>query len=147
VIDVTERKRARRNYAEVKQSSGRCLDLAATCRGFRPNRERLYINRIAVDYLGLSLDEWRQRGSSGYAAGVPALFGSHPEVHPDDSKRLKHIRIVLFQAALHSSWRCGCEKLMEVIVGFWLATTRCATIRGRSSVVCCRDGHRRSKAG
>ena len=27
---------------------------------YGPNRERLHINRIALDYLGLSLEEWRQ---------------------------------------------------------------------------------------
>ena len=43
---------------------------------FGPNRERLFINRIALDYLGISLDEWRQK-----AVGT--------EVHPDDSNRLK----------------------------------------------------------
>ncbi len=33
---------------------------------------------------------WRQRGSSGYAAGRPSVGSEvHPEVHPDDSKRLK----------------------------------------------------------
>ncbi|HEX9606563.1 MAG TPA: sigma 54-interacting transcriptional regulator [Gemmatimonadaceae bacterium] len=43
---------------------------------FGPNRERLHINRTGLDYLGTSLDEWRQ-GSLG------------AECHPDDSKWLK----------------------------------------------------------
>jgi len=91
VIDVTERKQAeeelRRSEVELRQMLDLTPQLVAV---FGPNRERLYINRIAVDYLGLSLDEWRQRGSSGYAAGRPSV-GSEvdPEVHPNDSKRLK----------------------------------------------------------
>jgi formate hydrogenlyase transcriptional activator len=45
---------------------------------FGPDRERLYVNRIALDYLGISLDEWRQR-----SAGA--------EVHRDDSERLRTV--------------------------------------------------------
>jgi len=91
VIDVTERKQAeeelRRSEMELRQMLDLTPQLVAV---FGPNGERLYINRIAVDYLGLSLDEWRQRGSSGYAAGRPSVGSEvHPEVHPDDSKRLK----------------------------------------------------------
>jgi formate hydrogenlyase transcriptional activator len=39
---------------------------------YGPNRERLHINRIALDYLGLSLEEWRRTPERG-------AF-----VHPDD---------------------------------------------------------------
>jgi formate hydrogenlyase transcriptional activator len=38
------------------------------------NRERLYLNRTAIDYLGISLDEWLQ-GTRG------------TEIHPDDRER------------------------------------------------------------
>jgi PAS domain S-box-containing protein len=43
---------------------------------FGPNCERLFLNRTALDYLGVGLDEWRQS-----AAGF--------EVHPDDVDRIK----------------------------------------------------------
>jgi len=72
VIDVTERKRAeeelRRSEAELRQMLDFTPQLIAV---YGSNRERLYANRIALDYLGMSLDEWRQRG-----------FGA--EIHPDD---------------------------------------------------------------
>ena len=43
---------------------------------YGPNAERRYAKRVALDYLGLSLEEWRQfRGHENY-------------VHPDDIKRL-----------------------------------------------------------
>ena len=42
---------------------------------YGPNCERLHINRIALDYLGLSLEEWRQTPERG-------AF-----VHPDDRAR------------------------------------------------------------
>jgi PAS domain S-box-containing protein len=77
VIDVTERKRAeeelRRSEAELRQ----ILDLAPQLVGvFGTDLERLYANRMALDYFGVRLDEWRQtsRGS---------------QTHPDDSDRVK----------------------------------------------------------
>jgi PAS domain S-box-containing protein len=77
VIDITERKRAeeelRRSEAEFRQ----ILDLAPQLVGvFGTDLERLYANRMALDYFGVRLDEWRQtsRGS---------------QTHPDDSERVK----------------------------------------------------------
>jgi PAS domain S-box-containing protein len=76
VIDVTERKRAeeelRRSEMELRQVLDLTPQLIAV---FGPNRERLHINRIALDYLGLSLEEWRQTPH-------PGAF-----VHPDDRSR------------------------------------------------------------
>ena len=76
VIDVTERKRAeeelRRNEMELRQM----LDFAPQLIGvYGPNRERLYANRVALDYAGLSLDEWRQSGAQG------------AHIHPDDREQ------------------------------------------------------------
>src|SRR5467141_3859821 len=39
---------------------------------YGPNRERLYVNRVGLEYLGLTLEEWRQTPARG-------AF-----VHPDD---------------------------------------------------------------
>jgi formate hydrogenlyase transcriptional activator len=63
----------RRSEMELRQ----ILDLAPQhIVVYGPNGERLYANRVALDYLGLSLEEWRQfRGHENY-------------VHPDDTKRL-----------------------------------------------------------
>jgi PAS domain S-box-containing protein len=76
VTDITERKaaeeRIRRQEAELQQMLDFAPQLIAV---FGPNRERLYINRIALDYLGLSLEEWRQTPH-------PGAF-----VHPDDRAR------------------------------------------------------------
>jgi formate hydrogenlyase transcriptional activator len=77
VIDVTERKRAeeerRRSEMELRQIVDLVPQLIAV---YGPNRERLYANRTALDYLGISLDEWRHKS-----------FGA--SAHPDDSERLK----------------------------------------------------------
>jgi len=77
VIDITERKRAeeerRRREMELRQMLDFTPQLVAV---FGPNREQLHMNRIGLDYLGISLDEWRQ---GSFAA----------EVHPDDSEWLK----------------------------------------------------------
>jgi len=56
---------------ELRQVLDFAPQLIAT---FGPNRERLYANRGALDYLGIGLDEWLQ-------ASIEA------EVHPDDLGR------------------------------------------------------------
>src|SRR4029077_20775259 len=66
VTDITERKaaeeRIRRQEAELRQMLDFAPQLISV---FGPNRERLHINRIALDYLGLSLEEWRQTPHPG----------------------------------------------------------------------------------
>jgi PAS domain S-box-containing protein len=75
--DITERKRAedtiREQEAELRQIVDLVPQLIAV---YGPNRERLYANRTALDYLGISLDEWREKN---FAASA----------HADDSERLK----------------------------------------------------------
>ena len=76
VIDVTERKRAeeerRRSEMELRQILELAPQLIAV---FGPSRERLYANRVMLDYLGFSLEEWHQR------------FDRNEFVHPDDWER------------------------------------------------------------
>jgi formate hydrogenlyase transcriptional activator len=80
VIDVTERKRAeeelRRSEAELRQMLDLTPQLVAV---FGPNRERLYANRVVLDYLGVSLEEWRKRFDRG------EFF------HPDDRERVHNL--------------------------------------------------------
>jgi PAS domain S-box-containing protein len=96
VIDVTERKKAeeerRRSEMELRQMLDLTPQLVAV---LGPNRERLYVNRVSLDYLGISIDEWRQRS---FAA----------EAHPDDSERLKTYEDRAFSGAayeLEMRWR------------------------------------------
>jgi len=83
VIDVTGRKRAegelRRSEMELRQ----IVDLAPQFVGvFGANREGLFANRVALDYFGLTLEEWRQRfNSSGQLYNNELL-------HPDDRERV-----------------------------------------------------------
>src|SRR6266852_2435408 len=42
--------------------------------------------------------------------------------------------VVLHQLALLTNWKCGCAKVMEVFVGFYLVSIRCTTTRDRSTV-------------
>ena len=52
----------RKSEEELRQ----ILDFAPQLIGvFGPNRERLYVNHVALDYLGVSLDEWRQTQAPG----------------------------------------------------------------------------------
>jgi len=76
-IDVTDQEQLtaalRKSEVELRQ----ILDLAPQIIGvLGPRRERLYANRVALAYYGVTLEEWRQRS-----------FG--PEVHPDDFDRVK----------------------------------------------------------
>ena len=75
-IDVTEHeelmKALRKSEAELRQTLDFAPQLVSV---YGPNRERLHINRIALDYLGLTLDEWQQTPERG-------AF-----VHPDDRAR------------------------------------------------------------
>jgi PAS domain S-box-containing protein len=78
--DITERKlgeeRHRRQEAEFRQ----ILDLAPQqVRVYGPDGERLYANRIALDYYGISLEQWQQ------TTGL--TFRSSMFVHPDDRER------------------------------------------------------------
>src|SRR6201988_5253356 len=76
VMDITERKAAEERICGQEAELRQMLDFAPQLISvFGPNRERLHINRIALDYLGLSLEEWRQTPH-------PGAF-----VHPDDRPR------------------------------------------------------------
>ena len=77
VIDVTERKKAEEERRRSEMELRQMLDLAPQqVAVFGPNRERLYANHVALDYLGLNLEEWRKRSDPG------EFF------HPDDRERV-----------------------------------------------------------
>jgi PAS domain S-box-containing protein len=77
VTDITVRKIAeetiRGQEAELRQILDLTPQLIAV---FGPRRERLFTNRMALDYFGLTLDEWRNT-AHGFLG------------HPDDTKRVQ----------------------------------------------------------
>jgi formate hydrogenlyase transcriptional activator len=78
-VDVTEQEQLTKALRTSEEELRQILDLAPQLVGVLgpgPERERLYANRMALGYYGISLDEWRQRS-----------FG--PEVHPDDFDLVK----------------------------------------------------------
>ena len=76
-VDSSELKRVTENMPESEFELRQMLDSAPLLVAvFGPNRERLLLNRAALDYFGISLDEWRVRSFSS-------------EVHPGDVDRLK----------------------------------------------------------
>ena len=76
VTDITERKTAEGKIREQEAELRQMLDLAPQLVAvYGPNRERVHINRVALDYLGLSLEEWRRTPQHGAFA------------HPDDRAR------------------------------------------------------------
>jgi len=76
VTDITERKAAEEKVREQETELRQMLDFAPQLIAvYGPNRERLYANRVALDYVGLGLSEWRQ-------TQPPGAF-----IHPDDRER------------------------------------------------------------
>ena len=76
-IDTTTRTNAEEKLREREVELRHVLDLTPQLVAvFGPGGERLYANRILLDYLGLSLEEWRQRSDN-------VEF-----VHPDDRARV-----------------------------------------------------------
>src|SRR6266481_5774724 len=80
VQDITQRKRAEDKIREQESELRQIVDLVPQLVAvFGPGGERLYANRIGLDYIGLSLEEWRQ---------APGDFFSPPSFfHPDDRDR------------------------------------------------------------
>jgi len=77
VTDVSEQRQAEAVIREREREVRQIVDLAPQLVSvFGPGRERLYANRVVLDYLGIGLDEWQQRS-----------IGTH--IHPDDSERVK----------------------------------------------------------
>jgi len=77
VLDLSEQKRAAEKIRDQEIEFRQILDLAPQLVGvYGPDLERLYVNRMALDYHGVQLDEWRQM-SRGHLT------------HPDDSGRVK----------------------------------------------------------
>ncbi len=75
--DITERKNAEEKVREREEELRQMLDLTPQLAAvFGARRERLRANRILLDYLGLSNEEWLQQ--SDQSEGV----------HPDDRDRL-----------------------------------------------------------
>jgi formate hydrogenlyase transcriptional activator len=74
VTDIEDRKQAEDKIREQETELRQIVDLAPQLVAvYGPNRERLYANRVLLDYLGFSLEEWRQ------SAGRGQYF------HPDDN--------------------------------------------------------------
>ena len=75
--DITERKNAEQKIREQEVELRDVLDLTPLLVAvFGPDRKRLYANRPALDYLGLTLEEWQ-------AVPDPLWF-----FHPDDRERM-----------------------------------------------------------
>jgi len=75
-LDIDEQKRAEETIREQEMEFRQILDFAPQLVSvYGPNHERIYANRVMLDYLGLSLEEWRRR----------AKFGE--SIHPDDWER------------------------------------------------------------
>jgi formate hydrogenlyase transcriptional activator len=82
-LDIEERKRAEEKIREQEEGLRQILDLAPQFVAvFGPDSERLYANRILLDYLGVSLEEWRRK----FKSAVPSYHIQF--VHPDDWDRV-----------------------------------------------------------
>jgi formate hydrogenlyase transcriptional activator len=76
VTDITERKITEEMIRQQEVEFRQILDFAPQLVAvYGPNRERYYANGVMLEYLGLSLNEWRGRFKFGAA------------LHPDDHER------------------------------------------------------------
>jgi formate hydrogenlyase transcriptional activator len=79
-LDVEERMQAEKALRKSEEELRQILDLTpqfiAVC---GPNRERIYANRVALDYLGVTLAEWFDNRPSA---------DGRPEIHVDDAAPL-----------------------------------------------------------
>jgi PAS domain S-box-containing protein len=76
--DITERKQAEQKLKAQEMELRQMLDLTPQYLGvLGADGSPIYANRASLDYLGISLEEWRQRGGIG------------DEVHPDDVERVR----------------------------------------------------------
>ena len=76
LTDIEDRKRADDKIREQETELRQILDFAPQMIAvYGPSFQRLYANRITLDYVGITLDEWRQ---------TPGRFAF---VHPDDRPR------------------------------------------------------------
>src|SRR6266404_8456836 len=76
-LEIEELKQAEKTLQERQLELRQMLDFAPQLIAvFGPAHERLYANRVALAYLGMSIEDWRQRSKQS-------------EVHPDDSERVK----------------------------------------------------------
>jgi formate hydrogenlyase transcriptional activator len=83
LTDIEDRKTAEGKIREQEAEFRQIVDLAPQLVAvFGPGQERRYANRILLDYLGLTLEEWRQRFNSS----VPTY--SSEFLHPDDWERV-----------------------------------------------------------
>jgi formate hydrogenlyase transcriptional activator len=77
LTDIEDRKRAEDKIHEQEIELRQMLDFAPQLIGvLGPQSDRLYANRVALSYYGVTLDEWRQRNSRS-------------ELHPEDVDRIK----------------------------------------------------------
>jgi PAS domain S-box-containing protein len=83
VTDVTEQRRAEAVIREREAELRQIVDLAPQFVAvFGPDNESLYANRMLLDYLGITLEEWRRRFKSATPSYVTEF------VHPDDWERV-----------------------------------------------------------
>lgn len=79
-FDIEERMQAEKALRKSEEELRQILDLTpqfiAVC---GPNRERIYANRVALDYLGVTLGEWLENRPSP---------DGRPEIHQDDAATL-----------------------------------------------------------
>src|SRR5712671_5707842 len=75
-MDVTEQEQLTKALRKSEEELRQVLDLTPQLIAvYGPNRERLYANHVLLDYLGFSLEEWRQSPGPGNY------------IYPDDKER------------------------------------------------------------
>ena len=83
--DIDDQRRAEQKVRQSERELRQILDLTPLhITEFGPDGSRLYMNRAALDFHGLTLEEWQ-------SADVHTLF------HPEDAERVTHEQLCSFQ--------------------------------------------------
>ena len=83
--DIDDQRRAEQKVRQSERELRQILDLTPLhITEFGPDGSRLYMNRAALDFHGLTLEEWQ-------SAELHTLF------HPEDAERVTHEQICKFQ--------------------------------------------------
>ena len=119
--DIDDQKRAEEKIRQSEKEARQLLDLSPLhIAEMGPDGSRRYLNRACLDYLGITLEQWRDRRFARSAAS--ARCGDRGQrIFPENSRADRRL-----------STKCGSGERTGSIAGSTFASTRCQTRKDES---------------